>query len=380
MQTPEGTKREADVAPLEAKINKMASLASRLAEVGDDIQDFPVRNAARTWNTQLAQLITGYLESGRDDALTRALDSLVSPAMEPTGSWNTLRDYIRTYASWELGENLSAESPHEYFLCSIPVFLGPQRPRAYPDDLAGLEAVLSQSGLVGVGAQVTLVPCGLVPAELLSSLSFSQVKQLTQLLTHCNRIGQWRLVRDFIVARMSRLDRTVPPTNLYSLLVLYRTEDRTQPFMYDSLSADVLNAGFESAEAVHEALCADWRRAAERHLCEALGLPLEHVHVGDPQPYFHGLEELDEELRKRQFLLRTGAILGDQEQAYEAVRANIHPMAFCRGFTVTFERDGARVGTIEFPSFPAEPTMTALECLGEALATLDIEPLRVAQA
>ena len=62
------------------------------------------------------------------------------------------------------------------------------------------------------------------------------------------------------------------------------------------------------------------------------------------------------------------------------MRANIQPMAFCRGFTVEYERDGSRAGSVEFPSFPAEPTMTVFEMLGEALESLEIEPVRVAQA
>jgi len=379
--TSAGIDRESELAPLEAKINKMASLASKLAEVGDNIQEFSVRNAVRTWNTQLAQLISGYLESGRDDALNRALEQLVSPAKEPTDGWNTLRDYIRTYASWELVEGAGSEAPHEYYLCSIPVMLGVGRPRMDPEKFGELQSILRHSGLVSQGAEVTLVPCGLVPAELLASLSFSHVKQLTQLLAHCRRIDQWRLARDFIVARMGQLDLSLAPTNLYSLLVLYRTEDRTQPFNYRDISTELLDNGATSPEDVYDSLSTDWRRAAERQLSAAASLPLEQVYVGEPQPYFHGVEELDEELRKRQFMFQTARVLGDQEDgAYAGVRANIQPMAFCRGFTVEYERDGSRAGSVEFPSFPAEPTMTVFEMLGEALEALEIEPVRVAQA
>jgi hypothetical protein len=378
MLTSTGYKSAAELAPLEAKINKMAALASKLAEVGDNIQDFPARNAARTWNAQLAHLITGYLESGRDDALNSALANLVSPTMEPTEGWTTLRDYIRTYASWELVDD--SEVPHEYYLCSIPVMLGPHAPQVDGDKLAALESVLRQSGLVGVGAEVSLVPCGLVPAELVTTLSFSQVKQLTQLLAHCKRTGKWRLASDFLASRLGQIDRSVAPTNLHSMLLLYRTEDRSQPFAYGSMSAEVVETGHGSAEAIYESLCTDWRRNAEAHLADAFSLPLEQIYVGDPQPYFHGQEELDEELRKRQFLMRTGGVLGDQDETYEAVRAGILPMAFCRGFSVVYERDGARAGSVDFLSFPAESTEAVLEMLVEALATLNIEPKRVAQA
>jgi hypothetical protein len=380
MLTSTGYKSAAELAPLEAKINKMASLATKLAEVGDNIQDFPARNAARTWNTQLAHLITRYLESGRDDALTSALGHLVSPTMEPTDGWTTLRDYIRTYASWELVDDAGTDVPHEYYLCSIPVMLGPQAPQVDRAKLAALEGVLRQSGLVGMGAEVTLVPCGLVPAELVTTLSFSQVKQFTQLLAHCKRTGTWRLASDFLTSRLGQIDRSVAPTNLHSMLLLYRVEDRSQPFAYGSMSAEVLETGPESVETIYESLCTDWRRNAEAHMAEALSLPMEQIYVGDPQPYFHGQEELDEELRKRQFLMRTGGVLGDQDEAFEYVRAGIVPMAFCRGFSVAYERDGAHAGNVDFLSFPAESTEEVLEMLVETLATLNIEPKRVAQA
>jgi hypothetical protein len=373
-----GYKSAAELAPLEAKINKMASLANNLAEVGDNVADASARSAAATWNTQLAQLISGYLESGRDDALNSALANLVSPTMEPTEGWTTLRDYIRTYASWELVDDV--EVPHEYYLCSIPVMLGRHSPQVNGDKLAALDGVLQQSGLVGVGAEVTLIPCGLVPAELVTTLSFSQVKQLTQLLAHCKRTGTWRLANDFLASRLGQIDRSVAATNLHSMLLLYRVEDRSQPFAYASMSAEVLETGAESVESIYESLCTDWRRNAEAHMAEALSLPAEQIYVGDPQPYFHGQEELDEELRKRQFLMRTGGVLGDQDEAYEDVVAGIVPMAFCRGFSVAYERDGAHAGNVDFLSFPAESTEEVLEMLVETLATLNIEPKRVAQA
>jgi FixJ family two-component response regulator len=78
--------------------------------------------------------------------------------------------------------------------------------------------------------------------------------------------------------------------------------------------------------------------------------------------------------------MRTGGVLGDQDETYEAVRAGILPMAFCRGFSVVYEREGARAGSVDFLSFPAESTEDVLEMLVEALATLNIEPKRVAQA
>jgi hypothetical protein len=368
----------------QAKIDKLMSLARTLADLGDNVQDFPAGSAAHTLNAQLAHLVTGHLESGSDDVLMSALTRLAPLGAEQGTAWHTLRDYIRTYASWERVDEKGASAPDEYFLCSIPVFLGPDRPQLSMEKFAALEGVLRDSGLVADGAEITLVPCGIAPAELLSSLAYSQVKQLTRVLVQSKCANQWQRAAEFLAASYSRLDRSMETTDLYSLLVLYRTQNRVLPFAFEQLGAAApADEDGQSANAC-DVLREAWRRHAEYYLSSAVHLPVDQIYAGDPQPFFHGLDELQEELRKRRFLLQTWEVLGGQdEEALAGVSASLVPLYGSRargGFDVVYARNGIRVGNVEFLGLMAEPAELMLPMLHEVREILEIADWRFAQA
>ncbi|HDR9103709.1 hypothetical protein [Paraburkholderia sp. A3RO-2L] len=383
MMTESGAAVVEESASLQAKIEKITSLASSLAPLGDNVRDFPEGGAAHALNAQLAQLVTRHLESGSDDVLMSALMYLAPRDAGEGAAWHTLRDYIRTYAGWARLDETGAAASDEYFLCSIPVFLGPERPQVSMEKLMALEGVLRECGLVCAGAEVTLVPCGLVPAELVSSWTYSQVKQLTQVLVQSKRGNAWHLAAEFLATSYARLDRSLGATDLYSMLVLYRTQDRVLPFTYGRLDA-AQPEGNDPVEEALEILRETWRRNAEYHLSAAVRLPVDQIYVGDPQPFFDGLDELDEELRKRQFLLQTWEVLGGQDaDALAGVSASLVPLfgSTARGgFDVVYVRNGIRVGNVEFRGLMAEPTELMLPMLHEVREILDIADWRFAQA